>query len=317
MKTFLFIIQILVAGAVIITAVRMYFTINKLWKRKSDQEVCNSISIFAYVLAIAVHTPFMVKFAFIDKNFVLAVNDGIQILSYSLVILIGTGFWVRANKRTGFFTLVKKALRLESKESGHLMKSLIRPSGAKEIIEILQKIARLDNELSDSEVKIINDFAKNWDIEIPNLEEWQSGEQTSLLDIRESVEKYLNLTPPVKQASELLDLFRLIVKADNVVSKEEELFLAEATGLINGYVHQEENPKMYQVLLVPQKKKKIKAMSEIFPNHELVERRGGKVIIQGKYYSKEFAEEVCKNYMTLGIFSIWEEVDTQPTAEAA
>jgi hypothetical protein len=317
MKTFLLIIEILVAGAVIITAVRMYFTINKLWKRKSDQEVCNSISIFAYVLAISVHTPFMIKFAFIDKNYVMATNDAIQVLSYLLVILIGTGFWVRANKRTGFLTLVKKALRLESKESGHLMKSLIRPSGAKEIIEILKKIARLDNELSDSEVKIINDFAKNWDIELPNIEEWQSGEQTSLLDIRESVEKYLNLSPPVKQASELLDLFRLIVKADNVISKEEELFLAEATGLINNYVNQEENPKMYQVLLVPQKKKKIKAMSEIFPNNELVERRGGKVIIQGKYYSKEFAEEVCKNYMTLGIFSIWEEVDTQQTAEAA
>jgi len=311
---FLLIIQILVAGAVIITAIRMYFTVNKLWKRKSDQEVCNSISIFAYVLALMVHLPFMMKFVLIDKNYVLATNDALQVLAYILVIMIGTGFWVRANKRTGFFTLVKKALRLETKESGHLMKSLIRPSGAQEIIEILKKIARLDNELSDSEVKIINEFAKNWDIEIPNIEEWQSGEQTSLLDIRESVEKYLNLSPPVMQASELLDLFKLIVKADNVISKEEELFIAEATGLINGYVRKDENPKMFQVLLVPQKKKKIKAMSEIFPNNELVERRGGRVIIQGKYFSKEFAEEVCKNYMSLGIFSIWEEIEIQQEA---
>jgi len=200
---------------------------------------------------------------------------------------------------------------LERKESGHLMKSLIRPSGANEIMDILKKIARLDNELSDSEVKIINEFAKNWDLPIPNLEEWKAGEQTSLLEIRESVEKYLNLSPPVKQASELLDLFKLIIKADNVVSKEEELFLAEATGLINGYVNSDENIKMYQVLLVPQKKKKIKAMAEIFPNNELVERRGGKVLIQGKYYSKDFAEEVCKNYMELGIFSIWEEIEAK------
>ncbi|MFH1050467.1 MAG: hypothetical protein V1779_05990 [bacterium] len=310
MKTFLIIIQILVAGAVIITAVRMYFTVNKLWKRKSDQEVCNSISIFAYVLALAVHTPFMIKFALIDKNYVMATNDGLQVLAYILVIIIGTGFWVRANKRTGFFTLVKKSLRLESKESGHLMKSLIRPSGAQEIIDILRKIARLDNDLSESEIKIIKDFAKNWDIEISSMEEWKASEQSSLMDVRESVEKYLNLSPPVKQASELLDLFKLIVKADNVVTIEEELFIAEATGLINSYVHKEDNPKMYQVLLVPQKKKKIKAMAEIFPNNEMVDRRGGKVLIQGKYYSKEFAEEVCKNYMELGIFSIWEEIES-------
>lgn len=289
----------------------MYFTINKLWKRKSDQEVCNSISIIAYTLAIVVHLPYLFKFALVEGKYIPALNDAINIIAYSIIVLIGTGFWVRANKRTGIFTLVRKALRLEGKESGHLMKSLIRPSGAREIIDILKKIARLDNELSDSEVKIINDFAKNWDIEIQNIEEWQSGEQTSLLDIRESVERYLNLSPPVKQASELLDLFRLVVKADNVVTKEEELFLAEATGLINGYVKKEENPKMYMVLLVPQKKKKIKAMSELFPNNEMVERRGGKVLIQGRYYSKEFAEEVCKNYMTLGIFSIWEEIEAQ------
>jgi len=311
MKAFNLIIEILFYSAVFITSIRMYFTINKLWKRKSDQEVCNSISIIAYTLAIVVHLPYLFKFALVEGKYIPALNDAINIIAYSIIVLIGTGFWVRANKRTGIFTLVRKALRLEGKESGHLMKSLIRPSGAREIIDILKKIARLDNELSDSEVKIINDFAKNWDIEIQNIEEWQSGEQTSLLDIRESVERYLNLSPPVKQASELLDLFRLVVKADNVVTKEEELFLAEATGLINGYVKKEENPKMYMVLLVPQKKKKIKAMSELFPNNEMVERRGGKVLIQGRYYSKEFAEEVCKNYMTLGIFSIWEEIEAQ------
>ncbi|MFC2131262.1 hypothetical protein ACFLSQ_07495 [Bacteroidota bacterium] len=313
METFELVIDFLFGSAVVITAVRMYFTINKLWKRKNDQEVCNSISIFAYSLAILVHVPYMIKFAVIENDYVPALNDAINIGAYAVIVLIGTGFWVRANRRRGFFGLIKRALRLEGKESGHLIKNLVMPSGANKIIDILQKVARLDNEVSKSEIKLIKKFADNWNIEVTDevVEKWKSMEQTSLIDIRHSVEDYLNLSPPIKQASELLDIVSLTIKADKVVSTEEQMFLDEATGMINSYVKKEDNAQMFQVLLVPQRKKKIKAINEIFPDVELVDRRGGKVHIQGRYYSKEFAEAICEKYIDLGIFSIWEEVQPE------
>ena len=194
----------------------------------------------------------------------------------------------------------------------HLFKLRLNPTEDKRIIDILQKVARLDNEVSKSEIKLIKKFADNWNIDISDedVEKWKAMEQTSLIDIRRSVEEYLNLTPQVKQASELQDIIMLTIKADKFVSSEEQMFFDEATGMINNYI-KNEKVQMYEVMLVPQRKKKIKALNDIFPNVELVKRRGGNVHIQGRYYSKEFAEAICTKYIELGIFSIWDEVQPE------
>lgn len=305
------IIGFLFASAIVITTIRMYFTINKLWKRKSDQEVCNSISIFAYALAIFVHLPYMIKFAILEGNYIPAINDAINIIAYIIIILIGAGFWVRENRQFSFTKIFYKALRLERKESGDLVKSFIRPSGAKIIIKILQKIASLDNEVTKSEIDLIERFAKNWEIDFNEIQPIDTSKQTSLLDIRESVEEYLDTTPPIKQATELLDIIKLMINIDNVVSAEEQIFLTEATIIINNYIKKDDNIKHYEVLLVPQRKKKMLALQELYPNAEILERRGGKVIVQGQYYSKEFAEAICRKFMDLGVFCIWEEFITE------
>jgi hypothetical protein len=288
----------------------MYFTINKLWKRKSDKEVCNSISIFAYTLAIIVHLPYMIKFAIIDGNYVPAMNDAINIIAYLFMIFIGTGFWVRENRHFSFKKVFYKALRLERKESADLVKSFIRPSGAKQIIKILQKIANLDSEVTKSEIDLIEKFAKNWELDINEIQPIDSTKQTSLLDIRQSVEEYLNTTPPIKQASELLDIIKLMINIDNTISEEEQVFLSEATIIINNYIKKDENIIHYEVLLVPQRKKKMLALQELYPNAEILDRRGGKVMVQGQYYSKEFAEAICHKFMDLGVFCTWEELET-------
>ena len=302
-------LNFLVAFAVLITIVRMYFTVNKLWKRKSDIEVANSISIFAYFLAICVHFPFMLKFIIVDKNYFPAANDFVNILGYAIIILIGTGFWVKENRRINLKVLIRKALRLERKEAGHLVKSFRRPGGADEIMKILECVAYLDDSLNDREKKLINEFAHYWKLDIPTYEDWQLASRTTLLEVRQALDDYLNLNPPSNQATELIDIITLIIKTDDVVTLEEHMFLEESTSMINNYLKKTDNHKMYYILLVPQSEEQFVSVRELFPDAKLENRRGGQVFIRGQFFSKEFAEEICKKYIALGIFSITEEVE--------
>jgi hypothetical protein len=224
--------------------------------------------------------------------------------------MIGAGIWVKENRSIGFFKLLMKALHLEGKESGDLIKSLVQPSGAKQILNILQKVACLDQDLADEEVKLVNNFAKQWKIDIPSPEEWSLSKETNLLDVRESVEDYLKISPPVQQASELIDLIKLMIIADDKLTEEENLFLAEVTGMIKDYIERDGEAIMYHVLIVPQNEDQFNAIKTIFPNTEPVERRGGKVLVRGQFFSKEYANAICQKYIALGMFSIWEECKT-------
>jgi hypothetical protein len=306
MKLFLTIIEMLTTIAVVITAIRMYFTVNKMWKRKSDKEVCASISIFAYSLAIMVHLPMMIRFLFIEQKFEVAANEAVSIGAYFVIILIGSGIWVRENKHQGLFRLLLKSLRLEHKERGELVKSITRPSGATKIIKLLQKVASLDKDSGDSEIKIISDFATSWGIELPDWDLWRQKGQSSLLGVRKSLEEYLDISPPDEQATELLDLLEIVIKADNIVTEDEELFLREATAIIHNYVSHEEPRKSYYVLMVPQSEQQVAAINDLFPDAEFVERRAGRVFIRGQYYSRHFAEAICTKYIQLGLFTITE-----------
>jgi hypothetical protein len=310
MQTFLVVLEFLVAVAVGITAIRMYLTVNKMWRRKHEKSVSESISIFAYFLAIMVHLPFMFKFLFIDKNIMPALNDALSIGGYSIIIIIGTGLWVKENRNVNFFKLLLKALHLERKESGDLLKSLIQPSGARLILSILQKVACLDKDLADEEVKLVNDFARQWKLDMPSAEEWELSKETNLLDIRDSVNNYLQISPPSQQASEMIDLVKLMIIADNKLTEEENLFLSEVTGMIKDYVEKDGEAIMYHVLIVPQNESQFDAVKTIFTNADPVERRGGKVFVRGQFFSKEYANAICQKYIALGMFSIWEECKT-------
>jgi hypothetical protein len=310
MNLFLTIIGYLAAGAVFITAVRMYLTVNKLWKRKHEKPVAESISIMAYTLALMVHGPFMCKFIFINADPFAATNESLQIIAYIVVIAIGTGLWVKENKNISFFKLLMKALHMERKESGDLIKSLLQPSGAKQIMNILQKVAYIDNQLADEEVTLINNFAEQWKLDLPDLSDWATAKNTNLLDIRESVTEYLNISPPPEQAAELIDVISLIIKSDKIVTEEEELFLGEFKGMIDDYIQQNKDITLYHVLIVPQNEQQFDAVKTLFPDSTFEDRRGGRVFVRGQFYSKNYADAICQKYISLGMFSIWEECKT-------
>ena len=94
------------------------------------------------------------------------------------------------------------------------------------------------------------------------------------------------------------------------VTKEEEMAVAEFTGMIAHYVGSEKGGKMnmYEVNIVPQDDKQINAVKEILPELDVVIDRGGKVFKVGRYFSEDYAEAVCEKYITLGLYSVTSKV---------
>lgn len=310
MQYFIVFIDVLVTVAVLLTTVRMYLQVNKLWTRKHETAVAESISIAANFLGMSVHIPFMARFLLIDNNIPAAINSLIVFTGLSTMSVIGTGLWVRSNKGVGLFTLLLRNLNLERKESGNLIKALLRPSGADKIITILKKLSAIDNMIDEKEIALIKRFAEEWQIADLDLKPGAVENVTSLSDLRRCMDKYLRISPPKEQAAAVSDLVRALVEVDGAVQHEEALILAEMEGMIEQYVLGDESErKMYEVLIVPQSDSQFNAAKELLPNVEYEVHRGGKAMVGGKFFSKEFAEAMCQKYITLGLFSTVEAIE--------
>ena len=61
MSLFEKLIGVLVSGALIFSLIKGYLTVNKIWKRRKNEEVANSISIVAAMLGFAVGVPFLLN----------------------------------------------------------------------------------------------------------------------------------------------------------------------------------------------------------------------------------------------------------------
>ena len=94
-----------------------YLKINKIWKRKHNAEVANSVSIAGNVLDVVPLFVFALNFALIAQwqGFV---RSTIWIVAGLILIMIGSGFWVQASRHKSLWTRLKEALRLERSEVG-------------------------------------------------------------------------------------------------------------------------------------------------------------------------------------------------------
>ena len=297
-------VRFLVAIGVIIAAVSNYLIINKLWKRKHLKDVAESVSISAALLGLFTAVPLLIQGAFYDRTPLPAIKTGIGIITGIIFVMIGAGMWVKGNREKKFWQLMLGALRLEGKESGDLLKALGRPKGAGEIIKILELMAKLDREVHASELDMLNRFAADWKIDPPDLAVGKVHEDGTLLEVREAVETYLALDPPHEQAANLLDLLNLFTKADDDVSNEERVVVEEVNGLIQTYVGGDTVMReTYEVVIVPQSAEQFEAVEALLPGATVSQRRGGKVISVGTFFSRDYAEAVCQKYIALGLFT--------------
>lgn len=291
--------------AALLSFVQIYFIINKLWKRKHEKVVAESISISAMFISILINISFALK----NMN-----DGGIPQLSANIMWIgssvistaIGMGIWVASNRGVGFFTLLFKALNLERKEAGDLAKLFFQPSGADKIIEILGRMAMVDEDLDKREKDFIQSFADHWRIEVDwdEIQKYAEESGDRYERIKLAMADYLKTSPQEEQVNQLRDVFNLLVNIDEVVTEEEQMIMDELEGQIAEYLKKEHELQIYRVAVVPQSQEQDDAVGELLQNLTKEKIAGGYAYLSPSYYSERYAEMISAQYRAIHVFSV-------------
>ena len=235
------------------------------------------------------------------------IDSIIWIASGVAYILIGSRFWVRSHRRKSFWTRLKEVLKLERSEVGDFAKSFFRPSSSGIILEILAQLAYIDKTLSAQEKEFIQSFVDTWHMDF-DWEEYQSLADTnqpiSFMETRDTVERYLETSPPAAQVTQLIDVLDALVKVDETVSDQEKLILDEIDGLLFQYLGRPDAQEKFAVIIAPQNDDQDSAIAALLPGIEKTSVAGGSGYMVGAYYSQDYADVVCSQYRSLGYLTI-------------
>jgi hypothetical protein len=300
---FISFVEFLIAIGIVIALVSNYLIINKLWKRRMVREVAESVSIAAALLGLFFSSlPFLFMFVVINPNPAAAMKTSIGIVTGVVFVLIGSGLWVAEYRQKGFRSLFLRALRLERRESTDLLKQLVQPKGAAQILQVLHQLASVDGHIDEREAAMIRGFAREWRLDEPAQD--ADMPPADLISLRKSIVEYLNLHPPATQVAHLRDVLQALAESDARVTWQESVALEEVDGLLDHYVAGEDaSLAMHEVLIVPQSEHQVEAVRTLLPGREEKLLRGGRVFSVGRFFSPRYAEFVCQKYIGLGLFS--------------
>lgn len=82
-------------ASVFIGMVKSYLTVNKIWTRKNDRNVAESISVYASLLGLVSALPFFIKYMIIDLDYASVLKTGIGLAVGIFFLLVGIGFWTK------------------------------------------------------------------------------------------------------------------------------------------------------------------------------------------------------------------------------
>ncbi len=307
MKFFEQIINFLVLGAIGLTVVKAYLTANKVWSRKHKRDVSESISVSAQLIGIMTSLPFLIKYMIIEGDYMSFANMSIKLGLTLFFLMIGIGLWVRVKGHESFWAKVKRSLKLEKQESMDLINALIRPPGARIILDVLKKLAVIDKDLDEREMSFIQEFADNWGIKIDFKEEFDAISDVPTdqlhIELRTTIFEYLSITPDRVQASQFLDIINALVNVDHQVDADEQFILDEIRGMIEGYIHEGEARTTFNVIVVPQDRDERATITTLLPNVTPRAEWGGNIYYAGEYHSRPFAEMISEKYQNLNLFS--------------
>jgi hypothetical protein len=301
------IIDFLVNISLFITLIYIYLRINKIWKRKHEKEVADSQSLAGMSIYIVNCILWVSYYILVEPDTKSLIDTSIYIFEGSIIFLIGTGFWVKGQRSQGLWLLIKQALRLERKEADYLLKRVFKPQNAEIIISILHQLAMIDDELDDKEIKMIQTFAKDWNIDysIDKLNKERAKDtENNFIQLRQSLISYLDREPPAEQAAHLKDMVQQMIKADSKITHEEELISDELSGIIETYLSQDSVLTRFHVIIVPQHSGHEAKILELLPDSVKIQTAGGIAYSIGTFYSHKYAEMICRQFRKNNLFTI-------------
>ena len=299
------VVNIMAIIAALLSFIQIYFIINKLWKRKHEQVVAESISISAMFISIFINGFFAIKN--MGGGNIPQLSANLMWITASVIsTIIGVGLYVSSKRDRGFFHLLLEALNLERREAGDLAKVFFKPSGAAKIIEILGRVAMVDNDLDEKERDFIQGFADNWGIKMDwdGIQKYLDESEQRFQELRRAMNSYLDTSPPNEQASQLMDVISLLVNVDGVLTEEEDLMLSELTGLIMKYLGKGSDVDIFKVAVVPQSEEQEKAVLDLLKDLNKEEIAGGWAFVSEAYYSERYAGIISAQYRALKVFSV-------------
>jgi hypothetical protein len=302
-----------------LSAVIAYLKVNRIWGRKHIREVAESVSVAAALLSLFTTVPFLLKFIVIDQDYVAAGKFFVSLLVFAVFFLIGVGYWVKREERTGLWRLMRRALASEGSELTYLIHSFTKPKEANAILRILQLVSMVDDELDERERQILESVALPWGIHPEDLKTTaEGGRAIDIADVRAAFADYLELNPPAGQVEKVYDLVKFMVHADRRVSPEERLIMEEISGAAKAFIAGAgETSTQYEVLLVPQSPEQRAQIVELLVEPRLEPRAGGEAFVAGTYFSQSFAEAICHRFRRRRLFSTVEPLPRESSPAAA
>lgn len=229
---------------------------NKIWIRKHERVVSESISVSAQLLALATGIPFVALYV-LEGAYEGAVGDGVLLFVSLALIMIGIGFWVEGEPRQGH---PQTAWAGNGRRADGRARTAFHP-------DLCRKVGiDLDSVLSQRR---------------------SEGERpdSSPAALREEVAAYLATTPPFEQAGQLRDVLSSLVEIDDRISEREELMLEELGGMIEDYVGGTSSAN-FHVFIAPKSADQEDAVAETMPHLKKERRLGGEVFRVGQYHSR-------------------------------
>ncbi|MEJ2516098.1 MAG: TerB family tellurite resistance protein [Gammaproteobacteria bacterium] len=295
-------------AGLLLSAVITYLKINKIWSRKHHREVAESISITAALLSLFTTLPFLVKFLVVDKDFVAAGRFMLSLAGFFVFFLVGIGLWVARDERRNLWSLLMRSLNMERTEMGYLVRSLTSPREARPVLRLLQALACADDELDPRERDIVEQVARSLGVEPDSI---LNTEAPDLEAGRAAFGDFLDLNPAQERVAKVLDLARMLVRVDKVISSEEKTLLAEIEMMARAR-KQGLEPR-WEVLLVPQDPEEQALIKSRLPDAEPVRRGGGTVYVASAFHSDGFARAACEPWRKLDIFATVEPTGAPPS----
>ena len=293
--------------SLLLILVEAYLTINKIWIRKHEAMVADSVSVSAQLLALATGFPFVMLYIN-EGAYEGAMADGVMLLVNFAMIAIGIGIWVEGRRDLGFWAKLKKSLRLERREAGALLGDILRPVGASDVLQMLLDMALIDGEFDERERRFIEELARSWNIDFDSLmtaPERSPERRRSFSELRAVLQQYLAKSPPAEQVSQLGDVLAVLISIDDSVSPEEQMMMEELGGMISGYITGSDEAG-HHVFIAPQSLAQEAALQEIMPDSKKELRLGGEVLVVGRYHSRAYAQMVRDRYRDAGYLTVAE-----------
>lgn len=291
-------------GSLFIGAISAYLHLNKIWSRKHIPEVAASISISGTVLE-AVPTLIFGLYFLTKGDPVGVIDSVIWLLAAIGFIFIGSGFWIKGQRKSGLWRLAMKSIRSEGGEVGNLAQSIIHPASNVELVSLLMRLAEVDGQVSQEEAELVNRVASEMNIDVV-IEPHQVTEERTmrLLNIRHAFEQYLLTSPPSQNVEQLEHLLLQLTHADGSDHADEQSALEELRGLIHNYIAGESAIAPFRVLLAPQSEEQISRINALLSNAPLHTNAGGPGVTVGEFHTRNYADTICKEYRGLGFFCV-------------